>query len=74
MTGARVGLHGAGQDPDERALARAVFADQRVHFAGAQIEGNMLQRAHAAVAFFDSARLQQYVRQPAIILGRQYCD
>ena len=38
------GLVDAGQDLDERALARAVLADQRVDLAGAQLERDVGQR------------------------------
>ena len=62
----RVRLHRAGQDPDERALPRSVFANQGMHFARAKVERNVLERAHAAVAFFDAFRLKQ---QLAIILA-----
>ena len=39
-----VGLMDAGQRLDERALARAVLPNQRVDLAGAQLEGNVVQR------------------------------
>ena len=40
---ARVGQQRAGQDSHERALAGAVFADHRQHFAAVQAEGHVVQ-------------------------------
>ena len=42
---------GAGDDVDERALAGAIFAEEDVHFAGAQVEIDVAQRLHAGKAF-----------------------
>jgi hypothetical protein len=48
----------AGQDAGQRALARAVFPDERVRFARAQGEAGAAQRAHAAVVLGDVLRLE----------------
>jgi hypothetical protein len=42
-----VGLLDAGEDLDERALARAVLAQQRVHRAGAHPQRGLVQRPHS---------------------------
>ena len=45
--GALVGLVEAGDDLDQRRLAGAVLAEQGMHLAGADIEADPVQRAHA---------------------------
>ena len=45
--GAGVGLVEAGDDLDQRRLAGAVLAEQRMHLAGADVEADPVQRAHA---------------------------
>ena len=45
--GAGVGLVDAGDDLDQRRLAGAVLAEQRMHLAGADVEADPVQRAHA---------------------------
>jgi hypothetical protein len=57
--GACVRLHGAGEDANERTLPGPVFADDGVHFAGPQVEGDVFEGAHASIAFFDSAGFKQ---------------
>ena len=52
-------LHGPRQHANQRAFPRPVFAHQRMHFARAQIERDLPQRAHAAIAFSDSVSFQQ---------------
>jgi hypothetical protein len=47
---------------EQRALARAVFAEQRVHAAGADGKAHVLQRAHPGIRFGDAAEFQ---RRPA---------
>ena len=47
LTGVR--LHRAGEDLDERRLAGAVLADERVDLAGAQLERRALERLHTGV-------------------------
>ena len=49
-----VGLHCAGQDARERALARAVLADDGVHFAALGGEVDRAQRLRAAEALADA--------------------
>ena len=56
---ARVGGDGTAQDPDERALAGAVLAQDGVHFAGSAGEVHIVQGDHAAVALADAVRFQQ---------------
>ena len=55
---ARVRCVEPGQRFDERRLARAVFAHQRVHLAAAQVERNLAQRAHAAERLAHPPRLE----------------
>jgi hypothetical protein len=45
---AESGLMRAGDDLDEGGLARAVFAQQGVHFTGLQVKRHPLERAHRA--------------------------
>ena len=40
-----VGLMGAGDDLDQRRFACAIFAEQRVDFAGVRVERHSFQRA-----------------------------
>ena len=54
---ARVALHCAGQDARERALARAVLADDGVHFAALGGKVDRAQRLRAAEALADAAHL-----------------
>ena len=46
---ATVGRNGPGDNAYERRLARTVFANQRMHLAGAQLERSPAQRVHAVV-------------------------
>ncbi len=66
LNGARIRLHRARKNANERALPRPVFSDQRMHFTGSKVERNVLQRAYAAVAFLDAGGLKE---QTAIILA-----
>ena len=59
MNSAGIGCDGAGHDLDERRFARAVFADERMHFAWAQVERDVFERLHAGERFVNSARLEQ---------------
>ena len=43
----RVGAVGAREDLEQRRLARAVFAEQRVNFGGTHFEMDVLERLHA---------------------------
>ena len=45
----------AGQDLDQRGLARAVVADQRHHFAGVDVEFDVGQRGHGSELLRDPA-------------------
>ena len=58
---AAVGPDGAGEDLDERALAGAVGAHQRVDLARADGQGCGLQRDDGAVRLGDAGRLEQEV-------------
>ena len=49
----------AGEHLDERAFARAVFAEQRVHFAAAQVELAAGDGPHAGKRFLDSLHFKQ---------------
>ena len=48
-----VGEFGAGDNPHERRLARAVLANERVHLAGAQVKRQPAQRVHAREGLVD---------------------
>ena len=50
---AGIGLVEAGQDLDQRRLARAVVADQAEHLAGAEVERDVLERCHDTEALAD---------------------
>ena len=63
VDGARVRRVGAGDDLDQRGLARAVFADQRVHLARAQVEGHAAQRTDGAERLGDAAELEERVHR-----------
>jgi hypothetical protein len=56
---AAIGLVRAGDDFDERAFAGAVFAEERMDFAGPQIEIDSAQRTHAAVIFDELAKFEK---------------
>ena len=56
---AGVRLIDAGDDLDQRRLARAVLAEQRVNLAGADVERDAAQRAHAGKALLEVAHLEQ---------------
>ena len=58
---ARVGPDRAGQDLDQRALARAVGTHQRMHLARTDGEGGRLQRDNGPVGLGDAARLEQEI-------------
>ena len=57
----RVRLIDAGDDLDQRRLARAVLAEQRVNLAGADVERDAAQRAHAGKALLEVAHLEQRI-------------
>ena len=63
--GARIRFHRTGQDFDERALPRPVFAYKSVNFARTEIKRNAFQRPDAPVVFRDPLSFKQ---QCAIIL------
>ena len=54
----RIGLDGAGNDLDQRRFARAVLADQGVHFSLQKIERYIPQRADARERLADRLGLQ----------------
>ena len=56
---ALVGLDDPGQDLDERRLAGAVLADERVNGAGPDREAHLGDRLDAAVAPRDAAQLHE---------------
>ena len=55
---AAIGLMHAGDDLDERRLAGAVLAEQRVNFAGMKGERDILERLGGVEALGDAADLQ----------------
>ena len=58
-----VGVQRAGEDLDEGALARAVLADQCVHFAARGLEVDVAERDDAAEALRHAARFEVGHRQ-----------
>ncbi len=54
-----VGGLGAGDDADERRLARAVLADEGVHLAGGQLERQSRQRPDAGKGLLELRRDEQ---------------
>ena len=61
---------GAGDHLDQRRLARAVFADQGVDFAGPQVERDPLQGLHAGKRLADPGQLEQRRQDPVPPLER----
>ena len=57
--GAGIGRDDAAGDLDQRALARAVFAEERMHLAGAEFEVDAAERADAGVGFGDVTKQKQ---------------
>ena len=57
---AGVGAMNSGHDLDQRRLAGAVLAEQRVHFAGAHIERNVAQHRDADERFRDATERDQW--------------
>ena len=55
---AGIGRLRAGQNLHERRLAGAVLTDQRQHFAGIELQRNVIQRPHPGKRFPDAAHLQ----------------
>ena len=69
---AREALDLAGQDADQRGLARAVLPDQRVHLAGGNRKIDIGQRAHAREGHADADRLEHgRHRQGRRLAGRR---
>ena len=60
--GAGVERVDAGQNLDQRRLARAVLAEERENFAGVEGHADVGQRLSAAEALEDAAHLQQFAR------------
>ena len=56
---ALVGRVRPGQHLDQGGLAGAVLAEQAVHLAGADVEVDAVERAHAGENLDDAAHLQQ---------------
>src|SRR5437667_118239 len=59
---AAVGAVDAGEDLDQRRLARAVVAEKAVHFAGPQSQGHAVQRDHRAEELADVFELEDVFR------------
>ena len=74
-----VGLVRAGQHLDQGGLAGAVLAEQAVHLAGAHLQVDAVERAHAGELLDDAAHLQQRgvvivdPRACAGLIGRTSC-
>jgi hypothetical protein len=49
-------LDGATQDLDDRALAGAVLADERMHLSRTDFQLDVAQRAHRAIGFPNTGR------------------
>ena len=60
---ARVGLDGARENLDQRGFAGAVLPDDRVHLAGAEVEGHLPKRLHSCIGLRQPLGLQQMVRR-----------
>jgi hypothetical protein len=56
---ARVRLQDAAHDLHQRRLAGAVFAQQRQHLAGVQLEAHAFQRVNSRKALVDRAKLEE---------------
>ena len=56
----RVGPDDAGEDLEQRGLAGAVLADQRVRFALGDVEADAAQRVHGAKRFLNAVELQTH--------------
>ena len=67
-TRAGVGAVGAGDDLDQRALARAVLADERVDLARHELERHAAQRADAAEGFAHAGESQEAAHAPDLSL------
>ena len=50
---------GAGDDLDQGGFARAVFADEGVDFAGAEVEGDALERLDAGEGLGNGCELKE---------------
>ncbi len=61
----QVGTMGAGDHLDQGRLARAVLADQRVHFAGLEVERHPLEGLNTGECLADRRQLQQHL----LVLG-----
>ncbi len=55
----RVRCDDAGEDLDQRGLARAVLPHQRVHLSGAKLQLHAFEHGHGAEALVDSRGVQQ---------------
>ena len=58
-----VGTGDAGDDPDQRGLARAVGSEQPEHLAGGHGEGDVLQGGEVAVGLGDALQVQHAGRR-----------
>ena len=56
---ASVPAHGTAEDLHQRGFAGAVLAEERMHFAGAHLQGGVGQRLNAGILLADAAHLQQ---------------
>src|SRR5258707_10322434 len=59
QNGATVGRIHTREDLDQGALARTVLADQSMHFAGRELERDVVQDLDITEAFGDSAELDE---------------
>ena len=64
-----IGLINAGQNLDQRGFARAVFAQQRHHFALAKGKRNVSQRLNARKLLVDTVRLDEDIVVHAALHG-----
>ena len=58
---AGIGVLGAGHDLDQRGLAGAVFADERMHLARPQIERHPIERAQSGEGLADVSSVEKKV-------------
>ena len=66
-----VGRDDAGEDPDERALAGAVFAHQRVNFARLERKRRIPERSCPAVGFGEARQRKQAQDGPSVRWARR---
>jgi len=57
--GAGIGASRTGENARQRALACAVLSNESMNFAGAQVQGGVLERLHPPVVFANISSFEQ---------------